>query len=357
MLTGAGSSKEIVHYEFSLAGSGENYNAGDALNVISENAPDLCSRLLDRLNVSGDDLEAYHGEDRPLKALFQYELEIRTPSKELLQALAELSGDTELTALLNNEDSTPLNDFLWGKDILDLLGLYPNINLTPTQLVSLLKPLQPRAYSISSSNKAHPEEVHLTIGSVRYQNGDREYKGVCSTFLADLVDLGTKVKCYFAPNKHFAVPKDEQAAMIMVGPGTGIAPFRAFLEERGATGASGKNWLIFGDRNSASDFIYQDELEAMQSSGVLNRLDLAFSRDQAEKVYVQDKMNDSGKELFDWLEQGAYFYVCGDAFYMAKDVDKTLHQIVATHGELSESDAQDYVEQLKKQKRYVRDVY
>ena len=223
--------------------------------------------------------------------------------------------------------------------------------------MSLLKPIAPRAYSISSSLNKNKDEVHLTIGSVRYQNEDRSYNGTCSSWLADLVNEGGKVPCYFAPNKNFAVPEDDKAPMIMVGPGTGIAPFRAFLEEREIQASPGDNWLIFGDRNSATDYIYQDEIEVLQSKGVLTRLDLAFSRDQAEKIYVQDKMRDNGAELFAWLERGGYFFVCGDAYYMAKDVDKALHDIISTHGQFNQEETKEYVSKLKKQKRYVRDVY
>jgi sulfite reductase (NADPH) flavoprotein alpha-component len=195
------------------------------------------------------------------------------------------------------------------------------------------------------------------VASVRYESYNRLHKGVCSTFLADLVDDETEVRVFFTPNKVFRVPDNNSLPMIMVGPGTGIAPFRAFLQEREYRNASGKNWLFFGDRNSATDFIYREELEDMQKKGLLTRLDLAFSRDQEEKIYVQDRMRENGAELFTWLEQGGYFFVCGDAYHMAKDVDKALHDVIAEHGNLSEQQAIDYVNQLKKDKRYVRDVY
>ena len=199
--------------------------------------------------------------------------------------------------------------------------------------------------------------MHLTVANVRYNNNDRPHHGVCSTFLADIATTGDKIKCYFTPNKSFSVPSDSSDPMIMVGPGTGLAPFRAFLEERIATEAKGDNWLFFGDRNSETDFLYQGEIEAMQTTGLLTRLDLAFSRDQADKIYVQDRMIENAKELFAWLERGAYFFICGDAYRMAKDVDKALHTIIEEQGDLSADAAADYVNQLKKQKRYVRDVY
>jgi sulfite reductase (NADPH) flavoprotein alpha-component len=217
--------------------------------------------------------------------------------------------------------------------------------------------LQHRAYSISSSGKQHPDSVHLTVASVRYDAHGRQHKGVCSTFLADLVGEATDVRIFFTPNNNFRVPNDDNLPMVMVGPGTGIAPFRAFLQEREFRKAPGKNWLFFGDRNASTDFIYREEIEAMQASGLLTKLDLAFSRDQAEKIYVQDRMLENGAELFAWLEQGGYFFVCGDAYRMAKDVDQALLDVIRIHGNMSATEAAEYVNQLKKDKRYVRDVY
>lgn len=356
ILNKEGSSKEIVHYEFSLHGSGESYNAGDALNVIALNRPDLVAEVMALLDADEQQTEPYNGSNRSLRELLTEELEIRTPSKELIAELALRNGDAELNRLLENNDPEALNDFLWGNDVVDLLQAYP-AGLSAAEFISLCKQIAPRAYSISSSINKHSEEVHLTIGSVRYHTNERDHNGVCSTFLMDVANVGDKVKCYFSPNKNFAVPEDNDLPMIMVGPGTGIAPFRAFLEEREARAAKGPNWLFFGDRNSATDYIYEEEISAMQESGLLTRLDLAFSRDQKEKIYVQDRMLENGAELYAWLEQGGYFYICGDAYRMAKDVDKALHQLIAEHGALSPEQAEDYVAQLKKQKRYVRDVY
>lgn len=355
-LTKEASSKQIFHYEFSLGDSGEVYEAGDALNVIALNRADLVAELLAVFEASGDQVKSFNGEKYTLQHIFSEALEIRMPSKEFIAELVIRSGDEQLSALANGE-TDKFNDFLWGKDSIDLLKLYPQAQFSIAEFINLAKPLAPRAYSISSSIKHHDKEVHLTIGNVRYQSNDRDHNGVCSTFLSDESVVGDKIKCYFSPNKSFSVPQDSDAAMIMVGPGTGIAPFRAFLEERLATQSEGDNWLIFGDRNSETDFIYQDEIEAMQASGLLTKLDLAFSRDQAEKIYVQDRMLESAEQLFAWLEQGAYFFICGDAYYMAKDVDKALHTIIEQQGGLSEQQAIDYVADLKKQKRYVRDVY
>ena len=356
ILNKPGSSKEVVHYEFSLAGSGESYNAGDALNIIAVNRADLVAEILALFETSETQTLNWKDQNYPAKVLLTEYLEIRTPPKELLQELAVRNGDDELNRMLENNDAEALNDFIWGKDCVDLLKTYPS-DLSLQGFIDLCKPLAPRAYSISSSINAHAEEVHLTISSVRYDMNDRSHNGVCSTYLADIADINDSVKCYFSPNKNFAVPEDNDLPMIMVGPGTGIAPFRAFLEEREARSAKGDNWLFFGDRNSETDFLYQEEITAMQESGLLTRLDLAFSRDQKQKIYVQDRMREHGQELFNWLERGGYFYVCGDAYYMAKDVDQALHDVIAEHGNRTEEQAKDYVANLKKQKRYVRDVY
>nr|WP_305908350.1 sulfite reductase subunit alpha [Methylomarinum sp. Ch1-1]MDP4521175.1 sulfite reductase subunit alpha [Methylomarinum sp. Ch1-1] len=357
LLTSPDSSKETRHYEISIEGSGLSYEAGDALCVLPTNCPELVADIIEAIGCNGDEDEPVNGELMTLSEALRTHFEIKLPSKELLEEIARRSGDQELNALLESGDKDKLSDYLWGRDTLDLLLQFPDMEFSAAEFLALLKPLQHRAYSISSSGNMHPDNVHLTVASVRYHSHDRDHKGVCSTYLADLVDEETEVKVFFQPNKIFRVPDNDDVPMIMVGPGTGVAPFRAFLQERELRQAKGKNWLFFGDRNAATDFIYREELEAMQEKGVLSRLDLAFSRDQAEKIYVQDKMRENGAELFAWLEQGGYFFVCGDAYRMAKDVDKALHDIIAEHGKLSEAEAADYVNQLKKDKRYVRDVY
>jgi sulfite reductase (NADPH) flavoprotein alpha-component len=357
LLTAESSSKETRHYEISIIGSGLSYEAGDALCVAPTNCPKLVADILTALGCKGDEDEPVNGEAIALHEALRTQFEIKLPSKEFIEEIASRSGDQELNGILESGDKDKLADYLWGRDILDLLLQFPQVEFSAAEFISLLKPLQHRAYSISSSGKMHPDTVHLTVASVRYESYDRQHKGVCSTFLADLVDDETEVRVFFTPNKVFRVPDDNSLPMIMVGPGTGIAPFRAFLQEREYRNAPGKNWLFFGDRNSATDFIYREELEAMQQKGLLTRLDLAFSRDQKEKVYVQDRMRENGAELFAWLEQGGYFFVCGDAYHMAKDVDKALHDVIAEHGKMSEQQAIDYVNQLKKDKRYVRDVY
>ncbi len=357
LLTSPDSSKEIRHYEISIAGSGLSYEAGDALNVVPVNCPELVADIIKAIGCSGDEEEPVSGILMPLSEALREHFEIKLPSKELLNEIAKRSGDQELNNLLTTDDKDQLTKYLWGRDTLDLLLQFPAMQFSAAEFLALLKPLQHRAYSISSSGKANPETVHLTISSVRYNSFNREHKGVCSTYLADIADENSAVRCFFSPNKVFRVPEDNDLPMIMVGPGTGVAPFRAFLQEREFRKAKGLNWLFFGDRNADKDFIYRDEIEAMQLHGVLNRLDLAFSRDQEEKIYVQDRMREKGAELFALLEQGGYFFVCGDAYRMAKDVDKALHDVIAIHGDLSEEQAAEYVNQMKKDKRYVRDVY
>jgi sulfite reductase (NADPH) flavoprotein alpha-component len=348
VLSGEKSSKEIVHFEFSLGESGESYLAGDALNIIPENRPDLIQEILDLFNTKPD--------EETMKRL-KYDLEVRTPSKELVELVGNKTEDEELSRMVENNDKEAIEDFIWGLDSYQLIKDYGTGNIAFYDFLNTCKPLTPRAYSISSSIKKHENEVHLTIGSVRYKNDGRQQNGVASTFLADFAKVGQKVKCYFSPNKQFKIPEDGNKPIIMVGPGTGIAPFRAFLEEREATGAKGDNWLLFGDRNKEHDFIYQEEIEEMQSSGLLSKVDLAFSRDQEQKIYVQDKMIQNGAEMFEWLEKGGYFFICGDAYRMAKDVDKALHALISKHGKMSEDEAAGYVKTLKKEKRYVRDVY
>ncbi|MEM1430557.1 MAG: sulfite reductase flavoprotein subunit alpha [Pseudomonadota bacterium] len=355
ILSGPKSAKEIRHLAFDLDGSGLDYEAGDALGVMPVNAPDLVEAWLTRLGATFE--TAVDGHDRPLGALLSRELEIVTPSRELIRSLEPRAGDEELSHVVANADKEALEAFLWGKDTLDLLNLNAALPLDPAEVVGWLKPMQHRAYSISSSPKAHPGEVHLTVAALRWMSSGRPHRGVCSTFLADHVPVEADARVFMSPNKAFRVPQDDSVPMVMVGPGTGIAPFRAFLEERRERGATGTNWLLFGDQHRESDFIYEDEIEAFSASGLLSRLMLAFSRDQAEKIYVQHRMAENGKDLFALLEEGGHFYVCGDATRMAKDVDAALHDIIQTQGGMTPEAATDYVNRLKREKRYVRDVY
>lgn len=352
-LSGATSAKEIRHISFDLGQSGLTYEAGDALGVMPVNDPNLVDAWVKRLGASPDtDVNG-----TPISVLLSTGLEIMTPTRDLIRAIEPLAKNDELSHVVSNGDKEALAHYLWGKDALDLLKLNPALVLNPQDVIGWLKPLQHRAYSISSSPKAHHGEVHLTVAAVRWMYENRPHGGVCSTFLADHAPNGAVAGIFTSPNKSFRVPEDNTVPMIMVGPGTGIAPFRAFLEERRERGATGDNWLFFGDQHRESDFIYKDEIGRFNSDGLLTRLDLAFSRDQAEKIYVQNRMIENGKDLYAQLEEGGYFYICGDATRMARDVDVALHSIIEAHGAMSPEAAIEYVNGLKREKRYVRDVY
>nr|WP_296775022.1 sulfite reductase subunit alpha [Rhodococcus sp. (in: high G+C Gram-positive bacteria)] len=357
VLSGPESSKEVRHYAFSLGDSGLAYEAGDGLGVKPINNPELVDALIGRLRAAPDTTVTVKGSEQRFDELLTHSYEIGVPSMDLVEFIAERSGDDELAHVLATGDREALDAWTWGKDVLDVLALDDKLALDPTELLELLRPLQHRVYSISSSPLAHEGTVHLTVASVRYRSAERDRGGVCSTFLADRVSEGESAGVFLSANKSFRLPADDDAPVVMVGPGTGIAPFRAFLHERRARSASGRNWLFFGDQHRAEDFIYEDELDGLSRDGVLSRLDLAFSRDQAEKIYVQNRMRESGKELYGWLEEGGYFYVCGDATRMAKDVDSALHEVIAEHGGRSADQAEDYVAELKRSKRYLRDVY
>ncbi|MCF5074520.1 molybdopterin-dependent oxidoreductase [Pseudomonas syringae] len=344
--------KETRQFALDLADSGLTYEAGDALGVRPRNCPELVSELLDltRLGASTSvNIDTFG--DVPLQQALTQHFEIARPSSETLAFIAERSANAGLEQLLRPEHKAELKDWLWGRQLVDVLQEYP-IECSADELLGTLKRLQPRLYSIASSAKAHPQEVHLTVAAVRY--GKR--KGVSSTFLADRVGDG-EVPVFVQPSKHFRTPTDGNVPMIMIGPGTGVAPFRAFLQERRAQGHQGSNWLFFGEQHAASDFYYQDELQGMQRDGLLTHLSLAFSRDQAQKIYVQDRLREHGAELWRWLQDGAKLYICGDASQMAKDVDLALREVAHTHGGLDVEGAVDYWRQLSEQKRYLRDVY
>ncbi len=361
-LNARASAKDTRHLAFSLVGSGLEYKAGDALGVLPRNDYDLADRLILRLNCSGNErVTLAWGEESTLRAALLGRLDLRRGSAKVLEAIlqgARNPGErARLEGLLAAPDTTALSEYLNGRDTLDILDDFSKSNPDPQALIAALGRLTPRLYSIASSPKAHPGEVHLCVGIVRARVAGRLRRGVASTYLAERVPLGTNVPVYIQPSAHFGVPETRGTPLIMVGPGTGIAPFRAFLEERRARGDTGPNWLFFGDQKRTFDFLYAEEILAMHRDGFLTRIDLAFSRDQEEKVYVQDRMFAQAAELFSWLEQGAHFAVCGDARRMAKDVDAALHRIVAQQGGLSEDKARDYVAALKKTGRYIRDVY
>jgi len=356
LLNKPGSGKEVRHYEIALNGSGLTYEAGDALGVVPVNCPELVDDIIAALKAKPDENVKFGDNIMSLREALTHHFDITKPSQEMLVAVAKAAPQSELAALIAPEKREDLKKWLWGRQVIDLLYLLPAPMLV-SEFIPLLKRLIPRLYSISSSPKAHPGEVHLTVGAVRYESHGRVRKGVASTFLADRVGDTEFVKVFVQPSHGFKPPANGDTPMIMVGPGTGIAPFRAFLEERQATAAKGKNWLFFGDQKKDTDFLYDELLTGWEKSGLLTRLDLAFSRDQEKKIYVQDRMRENAAELWSWLEAGAHFYVCGDASRMAKDVDAALHKIVETAGGRSAEDAKTYVAKLKSDKRYQRDVY
>lgn len=354
-LTGAGSDKETLHFEVSLAGSGLAYECGDSLGIFPVNDPGEVDAVLAAAGFSGHEPVESAGLD--LREVLTRQVTLREPSRQLLAALLEKCPDaSELTELIDPEAKSVMEDWIDGREVVDLLQAYPQARFTPGELVKVLRKLQPRLYSIASSPQVHPAAVHLTVAVVRYELHGRRRQGVCSTYLADRVGEG-QMPVFIHSAKHFRPPEDPSVPVIMVGPGTGLAPFRAFLQEREATGAPGPTWLFFGDRHRATDFLYEDELNAWREKGVLHRLDTAFSRDQAEKVYVQHRMLENAAEIWRWLTDGGCFYVCGDASRMAKDVDDALHRIVETEGGQTQEEAAAYIAELKKAKRYRKDVY
>jgi sulfite reductase (NADPH) flavoprotein alpha-component len=359
-LTLDGSEKETRHFEFSLEGSGVVYEVGDSLGVLPKNCRDLVDEIIRALHATGN--EPVPGNDGAVKTLGEALLadyQITQPSKQFIQALAERGGEgtSLLREFIETDRKQDLEAHLWGMEYIDFLVAHPSVKFTPEEFVKFLRKLQPRLYSIASSLKANPEAVHLTVAIVRYESHGRKRKGVTTTYLAERVEPGGRVPVFVHTAKGFRLPEDGCTPIIMVGPGTGIAPFRAFLQERKATGATGRNWLFFGEQHEKSDFLYRAEFEAMKNEGVLTRLDTAFSRDQAQKIYVQHRMLENAGKIWKWLEEGAHFFVCGDAKRMAKDVDVALHSIVEKEGGRTGEQAAEYVEDLKKAKRYKRDVY
>jgi len=358
LLNGKGSAKETVHVELSLAGSGLSYEPGDALAVIPTNADDVVADLLRAAKLSGDEeIDTKASGKKSLAEALRHDLDITGLSRSVLTKLNEASPHPQLSALLDEAAKDQLKDYNYGREIIDAITDFAPKGLPAQTLASLLRKLPPRLYSIASSPLAHPDEVHLTVAAVRYHSHGRDRKGVASTFLADAAHTGQSVKVYTHANKNFRLPASGDTPIIMVGPGTGIAPFRAFVEHRAELGHSGKNWLFFGDQRYMFDFLYQTEWQEHLKNGTLTHLDVAFSRDQPEKIYVQQRMQEKSRALYDWLQNGAHFYVCGDATRMAHDVHEALIALYQQHGNLTREAAEAELETLKKAKRYQRDVY
>ena len=360
-LSGAASTKDTRHHAIALAGSGMTYQPGDALGVHPVNDPVLVDLILKRLGASGTEpMPGRQGEPGTFRDALLHVYDITSPSRRLLEACAE-RGAAGFSSMLEKGREEALKTYFHAHDashdVLDVLDEAPACAFTPDAFVAALRKVQPRLYSIASSLKAHPDEAHLTVVAVSYTVRGRARRGICSTFINERWPVAETAGVYTQnQQKHFAMPADAATPMIMVGPGTGVAPFRAFLEERAATGATGRNWLFFGEQRRATEYFYEDEFETWRAGGFL-RLDLAFSRDQAEKVYVQHLMRQHGRDVYAWLEEGAEFFVCGDKERMAADVDAALIALVAEHGARTPDQAREYVEDLRKTKRYKRDVY
>ena len=351
-----GSAKYTAHVEIDLTGGDDppTYAVGDSLGVYPTNCDALVTDVIDALGATGDEsVDPPSGGACTLRGALAERCCLAEVTDELLEMTIPLCTDPAADLLRRAVDDP---DVIEGWDVLDLLRNTPSARPAAAEFVAALAALQPRLYSISSSPKAHPGRVHLTVGRVEWEAGPRRRKGVASTMFADRLRVGDPVRVFVQPSHGFTVPADPAAPAIMIGPGTGIAPFRAFLQERGATKSPGRNWLFFGDQRSTTDFLYEEELNRHRDEGVLHRLDTAFSRDQEAKVYVQNRMLEAGDELFRWLTEGASLYVCGDAKRMAADVDRALHQVIAERAG-GEDAAKRFVQDLKQANRYCRDVY
>ncbi|MGE1098099.1 assimilatory sulfite reductase (NADPH) flavoprotein subunit [Bacillus altitudinis] len=358
-LNGRGSNKETRHLELSLEGSGLVYEPGDSLGIYPTNDPALVDELIQTCGWNAEESVTVHknGDTLPLKEALTSHFEITVLTKPLLQKIAELTKSESLHALLEEGNEEKLKEYIAGRDLVDAARDFGPFEGTAADFTSILRKIPARLYSIASSLKANDDEVHLTIGAVRYDAHGRERQGVCSILCAERLQPGDTLPVYIQHNQNFKLPQDPDAPIIMVGPGTGIAPFRSFMQEREELGANGKSWLFFGDQHFVTDFLYQTEWQKWLKDGVLTKMDVAFSRDTEEKVYVQHQMKKQSKELFEWLEQGAYVYICGDEKHMAHDVHNTLLSIIQEEGAMSKEKAESYLANLQQQKRYQRDVY
>jgi sulfite reductase (NADPH) flavoprotein alpha-component len=353
-LNGKGSQKETYHFEISLKGSGLKYKPGDALGVFPVNSDSLVDSLLSLTGISGEDTVTAISTSTTLHDALKDYFEIGILSRDTIEKHNQNLKSPELSAIL--ADTAKLSKFIYGADVYDLLKEYP-FPYDAQGLVSILRSLQPRLYSISSAFEAYPDEVHVTAAALRYTQKERDKKGTCSGYLADTSNVGDKIKVFIESNEAFRLPADPSASVIMIGPGTGVAPFRAFTQYRMETGSKGKNWLFFGDQHFTTDFLYQTEWLDYKKKGLLSNLSVAFSRDQREKYYVQHKLREQSAEVIKWIDDGAFIYVCGDMKHMAKDVLSTFIDIVAEQKKLEPEQAREFVMNLRKSKRYQEDVY
>lgn len=358
LLTAEGSEKETRHIELTLD-EGMEYVPGDAVGILPTNRDAAVEEILKALNFTGEErvLDHYKVEISLLEAV-RTRLQIGVLTRSSILQLAKLDPSVPgLQAMVGADNKARAEEYAYGRELVDLVTDFPGIITNPQQLFQVVARLTPRMYSIASSLLAHPGTVQTTVRVVRYESHGKVRQGLASGHLGERAPLGAKMPIFLHANAQFRLPEDTTKPVIMVGPGTGIAPFRAFLEERQVKGETGKNWLFFGEQRRALDFLYQDQLEGMHKDGLLTHLDLAFSRDQHKKVYVQDRMAERAEELFAWLEEGAYFYVCGDATRMAKDVELALLDAIAKGSNGTLDHAAEYLAEMKKQKRYQRDVY
>lgn len=352
-ITGRDSDKEVYHVELSLEGSGLEYEPGDSVGIFTHNPDDLVEAILEQTGFDPEQQVDFGDDKISLKDALNYHLEITTLTYDLLEKYYEKTKKADLLKILEDEEA--LNDYLYGHDVLDLLEDFP-FQWNANKLVSILRPVPPRLYSISSSMESVGEEVHATVSVVRYERKNRLRKGACSSFLSEGVEVDDQIPIYIEKNPAFKLPLNG-SKMIMVGAGTGVAPYRAFMQHRESQGIKGNTWLFFGERRFNSDFLYQTEWQKLLKSEHLERMEVAFSRDQEEKVYVQHRLKENQKEVFEWLENGAYFYLCGDMKYMAKDVNRALLEIIQEQGGVTQEQAEKYIKNLKREKRFQTDVY
>ena len=357
-LSGEESEKDTRHFEIDLSGWGLSFEVGDSMAVYPTNDPDLVKEILHLLGATGEELVPAAKTQKSLREALLRDYSITQPTPKFLKMIAQRASAAPLLKdLLDPERKQDLDTYLWGMEVIDFLNEHPSVKFSPEEFVGLLTKLQPRLYSVASSLRAYPEQVHFIVDVVRYESHGRVRKGIASTFMAERAD-NVPVPVYPSSAKHFHLPDDSNVPIIMIGPGTGVAPFRAFLQDRMALGAKGKNWLFFGAQREKCDFSYKEDFEQFKRDGILPRLDCAWSRDQAHKIYVQDKMLENAAEIWKWIDsEGAQFFVCGDARRMAKDVDAALRKIVQEQGGKNVEQANEYVEKLKNEKRYKRDVY
>jgi sulfite reductase (NADPH) flavoprotein alpha-component len=357
-LTHGSSTKSTIHVAFSIEGTALRYEVGDACGVIPTNDLNLVAEILQKLRFNGNErVPSVKPGTTTLHDALAHERQITRLNRKIVLGFATRGNCTPLLDLLQPEHQAALDAYVYDRGLIDLLMEYPGVVDDPNELIAMLPKLTPRLYSISSSPAAHAGQIHTTVAVVRFTAHNRDRGGVCSTFFADRTSLADRLPIYIQPNKKFKLPANPEAPIIMIGPGTGIAPFRGFLHERRALGHKGRNWLFFGERSSTTDYLYRDELESMHADGHLTRLDTAFSRDNGHKIYVQDRMMEQAAQCWSWLQDGANVYVCGDATRMARDVNAALCRIVQEQGSMSAQAAEEYVGALKAEHRYHRDVY